>query len=242
MSLFIRKSVGFSGVNQPEDVRKIQDYLNRNEALPRLLADGLSGPKTIASIRNFQERFMLTPDGRVDPGGRTQKELNRVEQTRTPPEIKPQPVRSAYWDGDSARWSLAKKLKSLNPEFREKVKTIIEELEHREFKPKIYFAWRSVEVQLELYRKKRTKVKFSFHNAQRSDGRPHAYAVDVIDRRWAWGAGAQANGFWDALGESTQSNHLHWGGDWITFKDWAHVQFFPNSDLGRIRRESGLAG
>jgi peptidoglycan L-alanyl-D-glutamate endopeptidase CwlK len=242
VTLFIRKSVGFGGVNEAEDVHRIQDYLNRNEALPCLLADGLCGPKTIAAIRNFQSRFMLAPDGRVDPGGRTQKELGGVAQIRTDSAMKPQPVRSAYWDGDSSLWSHTKKLESMNPDFRERVKAILEELENRQFKPKIFFAWRSVEVQLELYRKRRSKVKFSFHNAQKSDGRPHACAVDIIDRRWAWGAAAQANGFWDALGDAVRGNRLYWGGDWVTFKDWAHVQFFPNSDLGRIRRESGIAG
>lgn len=240
MALYIRKSVGFGGSNQVEDVHQVQDYLNRNEAMPRLLIDGLCGTKTIASIRNFQSRFMISTDGRVDPGGRTQKELNKVVHSKTPPEIKPPVTRSTFWDGDSSLWSHAKKLESLNAEFRDKVKTVLDELKNRQFKPKIFFAWRSVEVQLELLRNKRTKVKFSFHNAQRMDGSPHAYAVDIIDSRWAWGAAAQANGFWDALGDAARGNRLYWGGDWVTFKDWAHVQFFPNSDLERIRRESGI--
>jgi peptidoglycan hydrolase-like protein with peptidoglycan-binding domain len=239
MALYIHQSVGFGGANQSRDVRKIQFFLNLNEALPRLVKDGFCGPKTIASIRNFQSRFMLTPDARVDPCGRTIMELNKAELSKSETANK-QKVRSSYWEGDSSRWSHKKKLDSLNPGFKEKVKEMVEELQHRQFRPKIFFAWRSVEVQLELYRKKRTKVKFSFHNSQKPDGRPYAYAVDVIDRRWAWGAAAQANGFWDALGETAKDNRLHWGGDWISFKDLAHVQFFPNSDLARIRRESGI--
>jgi hypothetical protein len=241
MALYIRKSVGLGGANQPEDVVKIQYYLNLNQALPRLVVDGRSGPNTIASIRNFQSRFMLTPDARVDSDGRTVKELNKAEPIKSET-ANAQPVRSSYWDGDSSRWPLEKKLESLNPEFKERVKEMVEELKHRQFEPKIFFGWRSVEVQLELYRMKRTKVKFSFHNSQKPNGRPYSYAVDVIDRRWAWGAAAHANGFWDALGEAAKGNRLHWGGDWISFKDWAHVQFFPNSDLARIRRESGIPG
>ena len=30
---------------------------------------------------------------------------------------------------------------------------------------------------------------------------------------------------------------LHRGGDWMTFKDWAHVQLYPNTRLKQIRKE-----
>jgi hypothetical protein len=240
MTLFIRKSVGFGGQNDPADVRKIQDYLNRNEAAPRLVIDGICGPKTVSAIRSFQARFILTPDGRVDPNRRTIRELREGAETADPSSAAILARRDPYWEGDSARWSQSKKLESLNPDFYVKVKEMLEELNLREFEPKIFFAWRSVEVQEELFRKGRTKVHFSFHNAQKRDGTPYAYAVDIIDRRWGWGAGAQANGFWDAVGDAAHNLHLTWGGDWVTFKDQAHVQYWPNSELRRIRRESGL--
>lgn len=240
MTLFIRKSVGFGGRNKLEDVIKIQDYLNRNLAIPRLVIDGICEAKTIGAIRNFQTRFMLVPDGRIDPGGRTIKELQRRADLNKV-QIPPPTVRyDPFWEGDSAHWPQPKKLRSLNSEFRTKVEDILDELEMRGFKPKIFYAWRSVEVQQELFRKKRTKVNFSFHNAQNPDGTPNAYAVDIIDRRWAWGAGAEANGFWSSLGQAAHNLNLYWGGDWATFKDWAHVQHLPNFELRRIRRESLL--
>ena len=37
--------------------------------------DGDIGRKTIAAIREFQGSFMRRPDGRVDPNGRTFREL-----------------------------------------------------------------------------------------------------------------------------------------------------------------------
>ena len=107
--------------------------------------------------------------------------------------------------------------------------------------PKIVYAWRSVAVQQELVAQGRSRVRFSFHNAQKPDGTPNAYAVDIIDRRWAWSDAAMANGFWDALGKSAKQQGLFWGGDWRKFKDWAHVQLHSNKMLAQVRRESGLA-
>ena len=89
--------------------------------------------------------------------------------------------------------------------------------------------------------KGRSKVRFSFHNAQKKDGTPNAYAVDVIDRRWGWGDEAEAKGFWKALGRAGKAEGLYWGGDWRSFKDWAHLQLYPNRELSRVKKESGLA-
>jgi hypothetical protein len=33
---------------------------------------------------------------------------------------------------------------------------------------------------------------------------------------------------------------LYWGGDWKTFRDWAHVQLTENSKLKQVKKESGL--
>jgi len=67
-------SVGANGRNAAVDVRLVQQLLvDRGEA-PGVV-DGAIGPKTIAAIRRFQSRFLSSPDGRVDPGGRTFREL-----------------------------------------------------------------------------------------------------------------------------------------------------------------------
>ena len=96
-------------------------------------------------------------------------------------------------------------------------------------------------VQRLLFDKGNSKVRFSFHNAQFKNGKPRAYAIDVIDRRWAWTKPAENNGFWAALGQAAKDEGLYWGGNWRSFKDYAHVQKFPNSKLADIKKQSGVA-
>jgi hypothetical protein len=83
-------------------------------------------------------------------------------------------------------------------------------------------------------------VTFSFHNIQKKDGTPDAYAADIVDRRRAWNKEAAKHGYWNALGEEAKKRALYWGGDWKKSPDWAHVQLVPNSQLKRFKRESGL--
>ena len=56
-----------------------------------------------------------------------------------------------------------------------------------------------------------------------------------------WNDEAEENGFWRALGKAGKAEGLYWGGDWRSFKDWAHLQFFPNNKLSGVKKESGLA-
>jgi hypothetical protein len=153
---------------------------------------------------------------------------------------KTQPSSKLEWTGDSSKWPESKKLKSLNATLKPKVERVLAALKKRGFRPKVFFGWRSVAVQLELYKKGNTTVTFSFHNAQKRDGTPNSYAADIIDSRWAWSAAAETHGFWKALGEEAKKEDLYWGGDWKSFKDWAHVQLYPNSHLGAVKKESGL--
>jgi len=67
-------SVGKGGRNDPDDVELVQQLLADNGISPGQV-DGKVGPKTIAAIRKFQSRFLSNPDGRVDPDGRTFREL-----------------------------------------------------------------------------------------------------------------------------------------------------------------------
>jgi peptidoglycan L-alanyl-D-glutamate endopeptidase CwlK len=113
-------------------------------------------------------------------------------------------------------------------------------LSNRGFEPYIFYGWRSVEVQFHLFKQGKSLVNFSFHNAQKPDGTPNSYAADIIDKRYAWGAAAQTSGFWKALGEEAKKQGLVWGGNWLSFRDWAHVQLVANYRLDEIKRESGL--
>ena len=230
MAISIEGSVGRGGENRKSDTRKIQRLLNEVFPATPLEVHGLCGPETIRRIERFQRRFMQSPDGRIDPGGRT---LRRLEGAA--PGVQPD------WSGDSSRWSKEKKLSSLNRRTRPKVERILEALAEEGFRPKVFFAWRSVAVQQKIFERGDSKVRFSFHNAQKKDGTPNAYAADIIDRRWAWSNAAEKNGFWQALGKAAKQEGLYWGGDWRSFKDWAHVQYYPNNRLAEVKRQSGLA-
>ena len=124
---------------------------------------------------------------------------------------------------------------------RAKTKRVLASLRDEGYKPKIFFAWRSVAVQQELVANGNSTVRFSYHNAQMKNGTPKAYAADIIDKRWAWTDAAEENGFWEALGRAAKTEDLFWGGNWRNFKDWAHIQLFPNRKLSEIKKESGLA-
>jgi len=144
------------------------------------------------------------------------------------------------WTGDSSQWPQEKKLLSMQPDLRVKVKTVLAALAQRGFQPKVIYGWRSVAVQLQLFKEGKSKVEFSFHNAQKPDGTPASYAADIVDSRYGWGDHAESSGFWKCLGEEAKKQNLYWGGDWSSFRDWAHIQLVPNSQLTQVKRESGF--
>lgn len=71
----ILASVGRGGLNRSDDVRVIQELLNRHCCPPQqpLIVDGRMTARTIAAIEAFQRRVvqMPRPDGLVLPGDRT---------------------------------------------------------------------------------------------------------------------------------------------------------------------------
>lgn len=230
----INGSVGKGGRNAKDDVLLVQRLLKAKGSDPGVV-DGVCGARTIAAIVRFQARFFAHPDGLVEPGRGTWKSLSSsADHNGGGPPSMPQ------WSGDSAKWTQEKKLQSLTPLLRPKVQAIITALAGRDFQPRVFYGWRSVAVQLELYQKGNSKVKFSFHNAQLKDGTPDSYAADIIDSRYAWSNQAATSGFWKALGEEAKKQSLVWGGDWTSFRDWAHVQLVANSQLSQVQRNSGL--
>ena len=82
----IEGSVGQGGDNLERDVRTVQQLLNRQDLAPlaRISEDGRSGSLTIEAIRHFQTRClgMNSPDGRVDPDGRTFRRLSSGSSER----------------------------------------------------------------------------------------------------------------------------------------------------------------
>jgi len=82
-------SVGHGGLNRTDDVRLVQELLNRHmqPAQRPLVIDGIMSPRTIAAIEAFQRRVLniRRPDGRIQPGDATMVALTRqADQTPTP--------------------------------------------------------------------------------------------------------------------------------------------------------------
>lgn len=235
----IKGSVGQGGRNEPSDVKFVQDRL-RAKGFDPGPSDGDCGPRTVAAIRKFQATFLAAPDGVVEPGKKTfQKLADRLTQAPGAAGEK-FACTPAAWLGDPAQWPQEKKLQSMTPQLAIKVRNVVSALSKRGFQPKVFYGWRSVQVQARLYAEGKSKVKFSFHNAQKPDGTPNAYAADIIDQRFAWTPQADTSGFWKALGEEAKRQGLVWGGDWASFRDWAHVQLVDNGELSRVKKESGL--
>ncbi|MFE6162157.1 peptidoglycan-binding protein [Streptomyces sp. NPDC056486] len=85
----ISATVGAGGTNTPDDVRVVQDLLNR-AADAGLAVDGVCGPDTRQAITAYQAAFLRTPDGRVDPGGQTLRRLAaEARDRRGPPRSDP---------------------------------------------------------------------------------------------------------------------------------------------------------
>ena len=70
----IGASVGAKGKNKPEDVQMVQAQLNK-VAKSGLEVDGKCGQKTIAAIFKYQKGCGIPADGRIDPGGMTERML-----------------------------------------------------------------------------------------------------------------------------------------------------------------------
>lgn len=78
--------VGLNGKNHRMDVKYIQVLLNRHRInsggivnhSALLNVDGICGPKTIATIRDYQVKgmHMAKPDARIDPGAATFRKLS----------------------------------------------------------------------------------------------------------------------------------------------------------------------
>ncbi len=88
----ISASVGLNGTNRPQDVKIVQELLNKvpsaqGGAVPALKVDGLAWGKTTSAIKKFQQECLhfSWPDGRIDPGGKTFQALGAFDQPAPPP-------------------------------------------------------------------------------------------------------------------------------------------------------------
>jgi len=122
------------------------------------------------------------------------------------------------WSGESRRWPEDKKLRSMHSVLAQKVEIILQNMRKRGFRPKVFYAWRSIQVQRELRRKGASNISFSFHNNEQQKNVPASMGVDIVDSKLLWGAGKPVEmiaPFWQALGEEVRKvGGLTWGGDW----------------------------
>lgn len=138
-------------------------------------------------------------------------------------------------------------LMTCHPAFQPCVRRLIEALQALDWQPKIVYAWRSLVTQGNLVKHGNSRVRFSFHCAQRADGTPAALAVDIIDKRYAW-SGKAARDFFSDLRIEARKLGLISGADWdddglddlleshgTTIYDAAHVQLLPNAKLKDVR-------
>lgn len=85
----ISSSVGRDGTNSKADVIIVQNLLNHSR-IPgikdQLKVDGLIGQQSISRIEAFQREIVLmrSPDGRIDPGGRTFTKLSETAANTMP--------------------------------------------------------------------------------------------------------------------------------------------------------------
>ena len=120
----IDESVGRDGVNREDDVLVVQSLLNAHIAalgLPPLKVDGDAGDNTIKAIEAYQRRALGSdsPDGRVDPGGRTWQALERG--TRVPAaQGNVQKSGAAWWHANQAKYPNSARLADLANPFRTK--------------------------------------------------------------------------------------------------------------------------
>ncbi len=120
------KSVGNGGVNQNADVKIVQKLLNQyavSLSIQRLTEDGQIGPGTISAIRLFQTVMfgIDSPNGRVDPGGRTIIALNSLLPSA-------QLSGADWWHANQGRYPNSVLVSDLSPAFRDRTARFINAL------------------------------------------------------------------------------------------------------------------
>lgn len=103
------------------------------------------------------------------------------------------------------------RLLKVDTSIRSKVASVLATLEHYGHRPLIAAeVWRDPALQLSMYRRGVSKVRWGFHCATR-DGKPASLAADIIDAEKGWSA---TPAFWLTLGYAANAQRLGWGGYW----------------------------
>ena len=75
----------------------------------------------------------------------------------------------------------SERLLELNALFAVRVKSVLDGLKARGFRPRIQDAWRSPAAQIQAYLSGHSKLRFGFHNVTDVGGKPAALAADILD-------------------------------------------------------------
>ena len=126
---------------------------------------------------------------------------------------------------DERQWTDGRKMASLRPDFSNAVANVIARLIAQGYPVHIVYASRSLETQKQLLAAGHSKTLNSKHVAEEGEG----LAADIVDDRHWWGAGrgqdeAKAMLFFGALGLAAKEEGLTWGGDFVSFVDYAHIE------------------
>jgi hypothetical protein len=104
------------------------------------------------------------------------------------------------------------RLQLINPTLRLKVAAVLTDLESHADCPLIDAGvWRSPAEQLQKFNAGLSKVKWSFHNANNTQGKPDSLAADITDSRWGWDSPLA---FWLRLAASAQAHAMESGIFW----------------------------
>lgn len=123
----ISASVGSGGVNKPADVLTVQKLLNQylaaqeEDALPE---SGTIDPGTILAIQAYQAEIvgLTSPDGRIDPGGKTWKALDSGQG------FNPTLSGAAWWNANQATWPNSNRIEDLAKPFGDNAARFIKAL------------------------------------------------------------------------------------------------------------------
>jgi hypothetical protein len=113
----ISASVGLNGTNVAQDVKIVQELLNKvppakGGAVPALKVDGLAWTKTTNAIKKFQHDCLnfKWPDGRIDAHGKTFQALSAFDQPAPSPQDSTQKDPKTQAEADkpqSVAWAMA---------------------------------------------------------------------------------------------------------------------------------------
>ncbi|MCW3848673.1 hypothetical protein OF829_15665 [Sphingomonas sp. LB-2] len=132
----ISGSVGSGGVNNQADVLLVEQLLNKYLAAqgePLLAADGVISIDTILTIQAYQHQIvgLSSPDGKIDPGGRTWKALDAGAGFTPAPTPAPGASNlsgAAWWHANEGKYPTSHSVDDLVKPFRDNAAAFIKAL------------------------------------------------------------------------------------------------------------------